>query len=1493
MHSGSGSARFFQMLLLLASVTLVGAGSASAVTVLDADFEGAGLSNWIQIGNPPDDFDWTQRSGSTPSSSTGPSSSHDGSDYIYTEATGGSTGDVASLESPCVDLTGMSSAHLDFWTHLYGSDMGTLDVEVSASVGQTCASPGAFGTVFSVSGNQGNQWSEVVVDLDAYAGKSIQIRLVGTRGNGYRSDISVDDLTLTATPAIACSTDIDCQDADQCTDNACVAGFCQSSFNTSPCDDGLACTAGDVCSAGVCGGADACGPGASCSESAGVCEAFAAQSLVDALDIDRYKALIYALSNNEANPVAPIPPIHGSRNWDQPGNAVALDYIQAELESYGYTVIRHAYVYSGQTKQSIYVTKVGDTTPEQMYIVSAHMDSYNTQSTNSFFAPGANDDGSGTALVLEAARVFGDPSIRTDKSVRFILWNNEETGLNGSSAYVNERRQLQGIEEPAGSGLYPEPTWLGVIQHDMMMWDHGPTGGPVQVPDADNDIEFQASSTFASASEALAHIVNGANVDYAPAYPGEVSNDMCCTDSVPFEDYAPAISVRENRRRAEIGNGSNPNWHKNSDVYETYSDLDFALGFNALQASVGAVAELIGATTATASGCGDGTLDAGEQCDDGNFASGDCCDAACQFEALGSSCEDGDACTVADACNGAAVCVAGGALDADDGNVCTDDSCDPLLGAVHANNTGACNDGSVCTTIDTCSAGVCVGGVPLVVDDANGCTDDFCDPLLGAMHANNTASCDDGNACTAADQCSAGTCVSGNPLIVDDGNACTDDACDPAVGAVYVNNTASCDDGNVCTTFDSCSGGACLAGSLLEVDDANACTDDYCDPALGEMHSNNVAPCADGNACTVGDVCSAGACAPGTPLDVDDGNFCTDDSCDPILGAVSVDNTLPCDDGDACTGQDVCGGGTCVAGAPVSCEVYACSDELDNDGDDRIDYPSDFECASPNDPSETGSPLVATVDFTQMGDLSTPVLYTPGLAVTTWEAGGAPSDIVLVQSADEFGGVGAAGGANPIYVDLDEVISFDFGPGSVIDLSYRMHQDAPAGQVQPFSPYKLTVWDPDQNVTFSEAVHRVGTVDVSSIIGHAIIGRFEIESMSGYPIQISQLTYLVPPACSDGYDNDGDALVDFPADPECLSASGKEVGTPFAATVDFTQSGDGVFAHLDLGSLWIDASDAASGVAEVVLTTASDEFGGLGVEGGSDSDLVDGGESLRFDFAPGRAYNVSYRMHQLSSSLPEVLFTSYVVTIWDPAGNALFSQTLAQVGNVNVSALVGNQAIGGFSVESQPGGNGLRISQISYDAETRQVGTLKLRSMGAEDGRLREFNETSDRGGYANATKTGSAALRVGDQRKDKQWMSLLSFDSSVIPPGADITRASLHLTRGATSGDPQATHGQLLIDVQTGGFGGVTALAKSDFEASATAPAAGQLTVDAQSAFGVFGPSGMAAINRGGVTQVRIRFELDDDDDGTADYLGFHSGSSADEGLQPALEIEYEFWAP
>jgi hypothetical protein len=302
----------------------------------------------------------------------------------------------------------------------------------------------------------------------------------------------------------------------------------------------------------------------------------ATQAIVERLDFDSYKAIIRGLAD------------FGDREQGTERNAQSIDWIEEQLRGWGYPTERHHYEFRGEPREQVYATKIGTSAPHEMYILGAHMDGRGG-------GEAVNDNASGTALVMEIARILGDPDVETAQSVRFILWNNEETGLNGARGYVEDRAPLQGIENPAGSGRYPEPSWLGMIQHDKVMFDHGNPVHHQQALNADVDVEFQLDSENWESSARLGLELINANRKFATDYPAALSNAMNNTDSMPFVDYAPAVSVRENRRRFEIGRGSDPHWHQPTDLFVTYSDADFRLGFNAMQMTLGATATLAGA----------------------------------------------------------------------------------------------------------------------------------------------------------------------------------------------------------------------------------------------------------------------------------------------------------------------------------------------------------------------------------------------------------------------------------------------------------------------------------------------------------------------------------------------------------------------------------------------------------------------------------------------------------------------------------------------------------------------------------------------------------------------------------------------------------------------------------------------------------------------------------------------------------------------------------
>ena len=214
------------------------------------------------------------------------------------------------------------------------------------------------------------------------------------------------------------------------------------------------------------------------------------RTLVSRLDLERYKATVKGLTQ------------FGDRRQGTERNRKAVDWIEAQLKSYGCATERIKYTYEPPPpapataapatppapnpnaravgggrprgtrtrtgvntdpmrqpdeklralnsepstpgpREEVYCTKVGTSRPDEMYIIGAHMDGHG-------WGEAANDDGSGTALVMELARVFSMPDVQTERTIRFALWNNEETGLNGARAYVEQRKGLQGKEDPAG-----------------------------------------------------------------------------------------------------------------------------------------------------------------------------------------------------------------------------------------------------------------------------------------------------------------------------------------------------------------------------------------------------------------------------------------------------------------------------------------------------------------------------------------------------------------------------------------------------------------------------------------------------------------------------------------------------------------------------------------------------------------------------------------------------------------------------------------------------------------------------------------------------------------------------------------------------------------------------------------------------------------------------------------------------------------------------------
>ena len=377
-----------------------------------------------------------------------------------------------------------------------------------------------------------------------------------------------------------------------------------------------------------------------------------------------------------------------------------------------------------------------------------------------------------------------------------------------------------------------------------------------------------------------------------------------------------------------------------------------------------------------------------------------CLDGACTFTGSGrdgDTCDDGDLCTIDDACVNR-LC-SGDEIDCDDEDFCTKDGCDGEAGAcaytVAAFNI--CNDGIACTHDDRCdqqggcagepgedcgcatdadcvadaSLDKCAGSYRCLEDFTCGvdtadavtcdpaldtaCTMGVCDPVSGDCgqepRNDGTVCSSDDDPCVAEGLCAQGSCVGSVFVDCDDGNACTSDECVAALGGcTHSDLIGACDDGDPCTLSDVCAGGTCV-GTAKECQDINECTTGFCNELTGACVQTPVeGECDDSNACTLDDVCAEGVCT-GTPKDCADDNPCTEDVCELVsLEAVCKHKAAPgpCEDGDPCTEDDVCIGGSCIAG------LQLCPCDVDDDCQEF----------------EDGDPCNGTLECVQLGELT-------------------------------------------------------------------------------------------------------------------------------------------------------------------------------------------------------------------------------------------------------------------------------------------------------------------------------------------------------------------------------------------------------------------------------------------------------------------------------------------------------------------------------------------
>ena len=186
-----------------------------------------------------------------------------------------------------------------------------------------------------------------------------------------------------------------------------------------------------------------------------------------------------------------------------------------------------------------------------------------------------------------------------------------------------------------------------------------------------------------------------------------------------------------------------------------------------------------------------------------------------------------------------------------------------------------------------------------------------------------------------------------------------------------------------------------------------------------------------------------------------------------------------------------------------------------------------------------------------------------------------------------------------------------------------------------------------------------------------------------------------------------------------------------------------------------------------------------------------------------------------------------------------------------------------------------------------------LRSNGNNDGWVLESSEESNQGGDKDSRATTFA---LGDDAQDRQLRAILHFPTHYLPDNAVVTRVLLMIKGQALVGtDPFTTHQNILVDIRSGAFGFIgpfqfRGLQDSDFQSPSSMDAVGMIQNNPLNGwyYAWLDSSAFEYINPTGITQIRLRFQLDDNDNMTADYLRFYSGDYHRLPDRPQLAIEY-----
>jgi predicted extracellular nuclease len=251
------------------------------------------------------------------------------------------------------------------------------------------------------------------------------------------------------------------------------------------------------------------------------------------------------------------------------------------------------------------------------------------------------------------------------------------------------------------------------------------------------------------------------------------------------------------------------------------------------------------------------------------------------------------------------------------------------------------------------------------------------------------------------------------------------------------------------------------------------------------------------------------------------------------------------------------------------------------------------------------------------------------------------------------------------------------------------------------------------------------------------------------------------------------------------------------------------------------------------------------------------------DFTPFASGVIGASVTNVSAVSPAI----YTVTVNTGKGNGTLR--LDTIASPSIQDLAGNALAGPYT------------SGAVYVVNK----TLTVTSTGIRDGWILESSEYSNVGGTLNNI---GPTFNLGDDAANKQYRAILSFNTT-LPSGAVITKVTLKIKKQGLMGtDPFTTLGKLKVDIRNPFFGANAGLTISDFQAAADAIAStfGAPVSNWYSA--VLNAVGRSYVNKIGITQFRLRFATDDNNNNVADYMRFFSGDYTNVNLRPTLVIEY-----